>query len=103
MTETARPWTVPVTVAEIPDGGAHYELAANEAERSEIARATGLRHVSRLTATFDLTRRGDGVAVRGEVRAHVGQSCVVTLEPIDGEILENVDLVFAPSIDIEEV
>jgi hypothetical protein len=34
--------------------------------------------------------------VTGTIAATVGQDCVVTLEPIDSEIEEPVDLVFAP-------
>ena len=47
---------------------------------------------------FDLTldRRGR-VHVAGSVRARVGQTCVVTLDPIDSEIDEIVDVMFAPS------
>ena len=32
----------------------------------------------------------------GRVRARVGQTCVVTLEPIESEIDEPIDLIFAP-------
>jgi uncharacterized metal-binding protein YceD (DUF177 family) len=90
-----KPWTFPVTVAEIPDGGGHYDLSADPAVRDAFARFAGLRTLSRLEASFDLTRRGDGVAVRGEVKARVGQTCVVTLEPIENDVHETVDLVFA--------
>ena len=92
-----RPWTVPVVVAEIPDGGSHHEIAADESTRSAIAKLAGVRTLPRLEASFDLTRRGDGVAVRGEVRAQAGQTCVVTLEPIESEVRETVDLMFAPA------
>ena len=44
---------------------------------------------------FDLTRRGEGVRVTGRVKARVGQTCVVTLEPIESDLGEAVDLVFA--------
>ena len=92
-----RPWTVPVAVAEIPDGGSHYDLTADATARESIVRLAGLRSLPRLEASFDLARRGDGVAVRGEVRAQVGQTCVVTLEPIESGVQETVDLVFAPA------
>jgi uncharacterized metal-binding protein YceD (DUF177 family) len=91
-----RPWIVPVTVAEIPDGGSHYDLSADASAREGIAKVANLRSLPRLDASFDLSRRGEGVAVRGEVKAQVGQTCVVTLEPIENEIRETVDLVFAP-------
>ena len=57
----------------------------------------GLRSLPRLRATFDVARYGaDGLRVQGEVSATVGQNCVVTLDPIDNEVREEVNLVFAP-------
>jgi uncharacterized metal-binding protein YceD (DUF177 family) len=90
-----RPWTFPVTVAEIPDGGSHYDLSADASVRDGVARLAGLRSLPRLEASFDLMRRGDGVAVRGEIKARAGQTCVVTLEPIESDVHETIDLVFA--------
>jgi uncharacterized metal-binding protein YceD (DUF177 family) len=97
-----RPWTIPVTVAEIPDGGSHHDLSADVAVRDAVVQLAGLRALSRLEASFDLNRRGEGVAVRGEVRALVGQTCVVTLEPIESDVQETVDLLFMPAEKSEE-
>jgi uncharacterized metal-binding protein YceD (DUF177 family) len=99
MTKAEQAWTMPVAVADIPDNGSHYELSADAAAREQVARLAGLHALPSLEASFDLVRRGDGVAVRGEVRATVGQTCVVTLEPIDNKVQEAVDLVFAPTDD----
>ena len=92
-----RPWSVPVTLADIPDSGSHHELVADAPVRDVVATLAGVRALPRFEASFDLSRRGDGVEVRGEVRARVGQTCVVTLEPIENEVREAVDLVFAPA------
>jgi uncharacterized metal-binding protein YceD (DUF177 family) len=91
-----RPWTIPVTVAEIPDDGSHHDLSADPAVRDSVAQLAGLRTLPRLEASFDLSRRGEGVAVRGEVRALAGQTCVVTLEPIESDVRETIDLLFMP-------
>jgi hypothetical protein len=99
MEALERPWSVPVAVADIPEQGGHYDLAADQAVRQAVARIAGLRALSNLDASFDLERRGDTVAVRGEVRADVGQTCVVTLDPIDAHVSEAVDLEFAPLTD----
>jgi uncharacterized metal-binding protein YceD (DUF177 family) len=49
----------------------------------------------RLEAGFDLTRlEPDGVHLVGRVSATVVQNCVVTLEPIEAEIDEAIDLMF---------
>ena len=57
----------------------------------------GLRDLPQLAATFDLTPQGSGGAhVVGRVSAMVGQTCVVTLEPLLSPIEEDVDLLFLP-------
>lgn len=96
MDQSKRPWSVSVAVAEIPDGGSHYELAADAPVRDAVMKLAGVRTLPRLEASFDLTRRGEGVAVRGEIKAQVGQTCVVTLEPIESGVHEQVDLLFTP-------
>jgi uncharacterized metal-binding protein YceD (DUF177 family) len=91
------PWSVPVALSDIPENGRRFDLTADEATRSEVAKIAGLRSLPRLQATFDVARQGSqALRVDGEVSATVGQNCVVTLEPIDNEVREEVSLVFAP-------
>lgn len=96
--EAARgPWNVPVVVTEVPDTGRHVELVPDEATRHAIAREAGLVALPRLIATFDLTRRGaSSLRVEGRITATVIQNCVVTLEPVESEIDEPVELFFRP-------
>jgi len=99
MSETrlAGPWSVPVTIDDVPPTGRRFELVADEAIRAAIAKSADLRALTRMEATFDVTRHGpDGLHVVGRVGATVGQLCVVTLDPIDNEIEEAVDLFFVP-------
>jgi uncharacterized metal-binding protein YceD (DUF177 family) len=95
------PWRVPVVVDDIPDHGMHVEIDAPALIRAEVlAVVDGLstvREILSLSGVFDLHRRGARVHVTGHVRAKVGQTCVVTLEPMDSTIDETVDLMFAPS------
>jgi Large ribosomal RNA subunit accumulation protein YceD len=94
---SADPWRVPVIVAQIPETGLHRALEASEDARAAIAEIAGLREIMSLSASFDLTPGSGGrVHVTGAVRARVGQTCVVTLEAIENEIDEAVDLTFAP-------
>jgi hypothetical protein len=73
------------------------EVVPDEADRDAIAKTVGVADVLRLDACFDLTRHGrEGLRVLGRVSATVNQSCVVTLEPVQNEIDEAVDLVFHP-------
>jgi len=95
------PWRALVNVAQIPDGGLHREIEADERARAVMAETAGIREISSARAAFDLVRRSGGrVHVAGRVRATVGQTCVVTLEPIENEIDEEVDLIFAPAEEI---
>jgi len=96
MDKTTDLWRVPVAVEDIPETGLHLELEAPEAVRAALAPAAGLRALPVLKASFDLARRGKGVHVGGRVEATVGQTCVVTLEPIDNRVVENVDMLFSP-------
>jgi uncharacterized metal-binding protein YceD (DUF177 family) len=92
-----RPWSLPVPLHEIPEQGRRFEIAADAEARSRIAAVAGLRSLPRLEAVFDVRRHGaGGVRVSGQVSARVGQTCVVTLEPIESEVEEGVDLVFVP-------
>jgi hypothetical protein len=97
MEKVKNPWSVPVTVEDIPETGLHVEIEAPETARAGLAAVAGLRDLPRLSAVFDLARRGAGVRVTGQVRAKVAQSCVVTLEPVETDVEEPIDLAFAPS------
>ena len=66
-----------------------------------LAAVAGLRGVARAAASFELSHSGGGkVHVVGRVTARVGQTCVVSLDPIENDIDEPVDLMFAPEADI---
>jgi uncharacterized metal-binding protein YceD (DUF177 family) len=83
---------------DVPETGLHFDLAADERVRADIARLAGLTALPRLEASFDVTRHGRaGMHVLGRVSATVEQTCVVTLEPLENEIDEAVDLVFVPA------
>ena len=97
MKKTAIPWSVPVAVEDIPEAGMHIEIDAPPVARTELAELAGLRDLPALSAVFDLTGRGAEVHVSGQVNARVGQTCVVTLEPIESTMSEVVDLKFAPA------
>ncbi|MBR0983326.1 YceD family protein [Bradyrhizobium liaoningense] len=98
------PWRVPIIVAQIPDTGLHRKLEASAAERQAMAEVAGLREVVSAQADFDVVPRSGGrVQVTGSVRARIGQTCVVTLDPIESEIEEEVDLVFAPEAEVRKM
>jgi len=91
------PWSVPIAVADIPETGRRFDLIPDAATRDAIAKVASVTALPRLEAGFDLTRYGnDGLHVVGRVSATIGQTCVVTLEPIQNEVDETIDLVFMP-------
>jgi len=104
MMNTKDPWSVPVTVAQIPDTGLHREFEADRAEREAMAEVAGLRDILLASASLDLMlKRGGRVHVTGRVRARIGQTCVVTLDPIENDIDEDIDLMFAPPEQISQL
>ena len=88
----------PVRVDALPKDGLQQNIEANAAELAALAKLNNLPGIARLSANLRLTRAGRGaVRVRGEVQAEVTQTCVVTLEPIDAVVREEVDVRFAPA------
>lgn len=93
-----RPWHVPIAVEDVAETGQHVDLSADADVRAAVARVAGLRDLPRFEANFDVMRHGAaGLHVVGRVSATVGQTCVITLEPVANEINEPVDLLFAPA------
>ena len=103
-TEKPDPWRVPVAVAQIPETGLHRDIEADQAIRNAVADVGGLREVISVQASFDVTPTSGGrFHVAGRVRGRVGQTCVVTLEDIEADIDEPIDLTFAPPEQIPQM
>jgi hypothetical protein len=104
MTDKADPWSIAVAVAQIPDDGLHRDIEAGQAARAAMAEAADLREILSASASLDVTPKGGGrFHVVGRVRARIGQICVVTLDPIENDIDEEIDLIFAPPEQIPEL
>jgi hypothetical protein len=103
-TEQPDPWRVPVVVAQIPDAGLHRDIEASPVERHAMAEVAGLREILSVNASLDVTPKGAGrFHVGGHVRARIGQTCVVTLDPIENDIDEAINLIFAPPEQIPDL
>ena len=97
MTDQADPWSVPVAVEHIPESGLHRDIEADRATRDAMAELAGLREILSASASVDVTPDSGGrFHVTGRVRARIGQTCVVTLDPIENDIDEPIDLLLAP-------
>lgn len=104
VADSSVPWSAPVAVAQIPETGLERSIEANAAECDGVAQLGGLLSVSALKAALVLTPvTGGTVHVVGRVQGRVGQSCVVTLDPIESDIDEDIDLIFAPPSQIREL
>lgn len=104
MTDKPDPWRVPVAVEQISETGLHRDIEADQAIREGIAELGGLREVLAARASLDVTPMSGGrFHVEGRVRARIGQTCVVTLDPIENDIDEPIDLIFAPPEQIPEM
>lgn len=96
------PWSFPVVVSQIPEGGLHQVIETSPEQRGRLAALGRLRDVSKAAAAVDLVHMPGGrVHVTGHVKAVVGQVCGVSLDPIDNVVEEPIDVIFAPSDQIE--
>ncbi len=90
-------WSVPISVAGIPETGRRLDIAADAATCTALAGVIGIAALPRLEISAELFRVGRvGVRVAGQVSATVEQACVVTLDPLRSEVVEHFDLTFAP-------
>lgn len=76
--------------------GDRIDLIANEKDRREIADRLGLLSLDRLEAHAALSRDGQKVAVKGRLKASLGQACVATGDPVPAHVDEPFELRFIP-------
>jgi uncharacterized metal-binding protein YceD (DUF177 family) len=95
--------SLPLRVDEVPETGRRVTVSADALVRAALARAAGLVDLPRFEAIFDLTRHGrGGLHVAGTISATVRQTCVVTLDEIDNDLDEAIDLTFVAGSRQEE-
>jgi uncharacterized metal-binding protein YceD (DUF177 family) len=99
MTQPVQPWHLPVRLEDVPETGLHLDLAADEHVRAGLAALAGVAQMPRLEAALDIVRHGKGLRATGRVSATVEQTCVVTLEPVENEVDEPIDVIFVPPTD----
>jgi uncharacterized metal-binding protein YceD (DUF177 family) len=85
-----------IPVDRIPPEGASEHIIATEQEREALAARFGLLAVQALSARMQLEpwRRG-GIKVSGRFDARIAQTCVVTLEPFEEVLREDITHYFA--------
>lgn len=87
----------PQRVDRISSSGIVREIVAGEDERRALARRFGIVSIDALSARVALRRTSVGdVGVSARLAARVVQECVVTLDPVGGDIDEEIALLFRP-------
>jgi hypothetical protein len=89
-------WQVPVHLENVPETGLHLDVEADAETRARLAVLAGVLDISRLHLAADLKRQGEGLRATGQVAATIGQTCVVTLEPLENTVGEAFDVLFLP-------
>jgi uncharacterized metal-binding protein YceD (DUF177 family) len=86
----------PVRVDQIPAAGMTLELEAKPAECVALAERFGLQSLDSLSATVRLKAIAGGAIIRvdGTFTAKIVQTCVVTLDPLPGEVSEDFSLTY---------
>lgn len=91
------PVSFSVNIARLPQKGMPVRIEADEAQRLALAEAHGLESVDSYMADLQVTAwKRHGVRVSGGVKARITQACVVTLEPVDALIDEEIEALFLP-------
>jgi uncharacterized metal-binding protein YceD (DUF177 family) len=91
------PFSRPLRIHDVPDKtGQDRRIEASAAECAAIAEDSGLPAVASLVADFHIARQANGhFEVTGHLKAAVTQICVVTLEPFDSILSQDVSIAFA--------
>jgi uncharacterized metal-binding protein YceD (DUF177 family) len=89
------PLSRPVAVTDLPPEGIDVTVEASEEERAALAQDFKLPAIHALSGTFHLSGSPRRVRVTGRVAARISQICVVTLDPFDAEVDEEVEADFA--------
>jgi hypothetical protein len=98
---TREPFSFAVLVRDIPAEGRRFSFAADDEQRRDLAPLLAIPAVSSLRAELEVRpAMGGAFRVRGTITASVVQTDVVTLEPIEQEIVEEIDMTLMEAEDV---
>jgi hypothetical protein len=93
-----------VRIDEIPADGRAIRIEAGDDERRALAEQLGIPEVAAFTAELNVRPLGGGAfSVSGQVRASVVQTDIVTLDPVEQQLNESIDLRLVPEDGIARV
>ncbi|WP_161973775.1 DUF177 domain-containing protein [Hwanghaeella grinnelliae] len=101
-----REFSVWVDPDSLPGEGRYVRLAPTESERMAIAKRLGLLGLPSFEAKVHLRPTkggGRGVKATGTFSAKVVQACVVSLEPVEGEVAEEFEAEFGAVDDVVNI
>lgn len=84
--------------SDLPERGLEANRVATEEERAGLAAALDVLQVRHLRVRYRArAAAGQRYVVTGRLEAGVTQACIVTLEPVESEIAEDIDETFWPT------
>jgi uncharacterized metal-binding protein YceD (DUF177 family) len=92
--ESVGPLSRPVSADNLPAEGTTVSVVATAEERAALAQDFRLPAIHSLTGEFRLTGSRSRIRVMGRITADISQTCVVTLEPFDTTVSEEVEVDF---------
>jgi hypothetical protein len=96
--EEVSPVSFKAFVTRLPQKGMPVVIDADARQREALAAAHGLVSVERFHAELHVAPwKRNGVKVSGHVEADITQECVVTLDPLQSKIEEEVEGLFLPA------
>ena len=91
------PLSRPVAVDSLPPEGTEIVVEASPEERTALARDYNLPAIQSLKGRYLLSGSAARLQVRGRVSAALTQTCVLTLEPFEASLEEEVEVDFTAS------
>jgi uncharacterized metal-binding protein YceD (DUF177 family) len=88
--DSVGPLSRPVLVARLPAAGLMVEIRATPEECAALAADFNLAEVKSVEGRFRVTGKAERVHVAGHITAEIVQICVVTLEPFESRLDEDV-------------
>ncbi|GEO84617.1 MULTISPECIES: YceD family protein [Alphaproteobacteria] len=86
-----------VKVGHVSANPVQVHVEADERECAALAELWQVEAVNRLSADLQINRwKRDGIRIKGRVDGEIVQACVVTLEPVVGQISQEIDQIFVP-------
>lgn len=96
--QDGNPVSFEVSITRLPQKGMPVVFEADARQRQALAEVHDLLSVERFRAELLVSPwKRNGVRVTGAVHAAITQQCVVTLEPIEATVDEEIDSIFLPA------